>query len=260
MSNRLIFVSCGQRTADERRLGQRIKAEVDAVAGFEAYFADTVQSLSALADHILDAIRRCAGVIAVLHQRGRVMSDAGDHLGVRSSVWINQEIAILAYRQFLEPSEIPILAFADPSITHEGAMTAFILNPKPLGDEQAVISAVRQWLTGLPASQFAADLAVFEQKWSALTEGDRAVLASLVAEGGQCVKESSIRRRLIDHHGFDRNQASTILMERRLALSNANFVQLRHNIYDGDEMSLHPSWEALIRHEIGRSSRADAGA
>jgi hypothetical protein len=256
--NRLIFVSCGQLTAEERRLGQLIKAEVDAVAGFEAYFADTVQSLSALAEHILDALRRCVGAIAVLHQRGRVMSAAGDELGVRSSVWINQEIAILAYRQFFERSNIPILAFADPSLTHEGAMTAFILNPKPLGDEEAVVSAVRQWLRDLPISH-AGDLAVFAQKWRGLTKEDRAILASLIAEGVHEVKELSIRGRLIQDHGFDKNRASTILMERRLALSSANLVQLRHNIYDGDEMSLHPSWEALVRYEIGRLSQ-NAGA
>jgi hypothetical protein len=182
------------------------------------------------------------------------MSADGDELGVRSSVWINQEIAILAYRQFFERSNIPILAFADPSLTQEGAMTAFILNPKPLGDEHAVISEVCQWLHGLPVSH-AGDLAVFEQKWRGLTNEDRAILASLIAEGGRDVKESSIRGRLIQDHGFDKNRASTVLRERRLALSSANLVQLRHNTYDGDEMSLHPSWEALVRHEITRLSQ-----
>lgn len=255
---RLIFVSCGQLTAEERNLGQQIKAEVDAVPGFEAYYADAVQSLAGLAEHILDALRRSAGAIVVLHPRGRVLSDRGDDLGVRSSVWINQEVAILAYRQFADRADLPILAFADPSIGLEGAMTAFIVNPKPLTDARSLLPQVREWLLALPVSQSAANVAVFEEKWNALTENDRTLLAALVAEGGHGIKESSVRRRLIDQHGFDRTHADDVVRERRLALSQANLVQLRHNVYDGDEISLHPSWERLVRHEVAKFSHGGA--
>ena len=67
MSKRLIFVSCGQLTEDERGLGRRIRTEIDATEGFEAYFADNVQSLAALGDHILDALRHCSGAVVILH-------------------------------------------------------------------------------------------------------------------------------------------------------------------------------------------------
>ncbi len=50
---------------------------------------------------------------------------------MRSSVWTNQELALLAYRQFFERRTIPILAFKEQTVTLEGAMTAFIVNPKP---------------------------------------------------------------------------------------------------------------------------------
>src|SRR3989304_5614435 len=146
MANRLIFVSCGQLTADERTLGRLIKAEIDATNGYEGYFADTVQDLAGLADHILNALRRSTGAILILHARGRVVSGQGHNLGVRSSVWINQELAVLAYRQFFEATNIPILAFKHESVTLEGAMSAFITNPKPLENDDSVLAEVRNWL------------------------------------------------------------------------------------------------------------------
>src|SRR5215467_2666816 len=100
MAERLIFVSCGQLRADEKHLGQRIKAEIDAVPGFKAYFADSVQDLSGLTEHIFNALRCSSGAVVVLQPRGEVHS-GGQILSIRSSVWINQEIAILAYRSSL---------------------------------------------------------------------------------------------------------------------------------------------------------------
>ncbi len=253
MVDRLIFVSCGQLRQEEKQLGQRIKAEIDATAGFKAYFAENVQSLSGLSEHIFDALRRCGAAVVVLHPRGHILTEDGQKLGIRSSVWINQEMAVLAYRQFFEKSRIPILAFKEESVTLEGAMTAFIFNPKPLGDEESAISEVRRWLTADASVGPVAEQEVFQRKWAALGSEDRAILAALIAEGGRDIKESSIRRRLIDRHGIEKNRASEVLRNRRLALSQVNLVQLRHNIYDGDEMSLHPTWEWHIRHAVAGS-------
>jgi hypothetical protein len=258
MTSKLIFVSRGQLTKEERELGQLIKAEIDAVAGFQAYYADTVQSLSGLADHILDALRRCAGAVVVLHPRGRVVSDQGDEFRVRSSVWVNQEVAILAYRQFLGPSSVPILAFSDETVSLEGAMTAFIINPKPLGDAHSMIQSVRGWLSRLPADG-STNLAIFEEKWRLLTSDDIAILSALIAEGGNGVKESSVFLRLVRQHSIDRDIADKILRERLPVLVNVNFVQRRHNIYDGDEVSLHANWASLMRHEIAKLATPHPG-
>ena len=72
-------------------------------------------------------------------------------------------------------------------------------------------------------------------------------------------KEHSVRRRLIKHHGFEKNRASEVLRKRRTVLSEENLVQLRH-VYDGDEMSLHPYWEWYVRHTIGPTLPGDRGA
>ncbi|MCE5308862.1 MAG: hypothetical protein LLG20_14585 [Acidobacteriales bacterium] len=243
MSDRLIFVSCGQRTPGEKQLGLGVKAAIDSHEGFSAYFADAVQSLTTLGNHVFDALRRCTGAVAFLHSRGNGSS----------SMWINQELAVLAYRQFFESAEIPILVFKEDSVRLEGAMSAFIVNAKPLIDEEAVIAEVSTWLTDKAAKGRSDEHMVFAQKWALLQAVDRTVLKALIEEGGYSVKETSIRRRLIESHGLERYEASNALRTRRLALSQANLIQLRRNSHDGDEISLHPAWEWNVRHEISKA-------
>ena len=48
MSNLLIFVSCGQLTAEEKYLGLAVKSTIDATPEFEAYFAESVHDLESL--------------------------------------------------------------------------------------------------------------------------------------------------------------------------------------------------------------------
>lgn len=249
MSKRLIFVSCGQRTEAERRLGRRVCQQIDETAGFESYFAENVQSLSALGHHILDALGQCSGAVVLLHPRGEVRTPAGELLGVRSSVWINQEVAVLAYRQQFEGREIPILAFKDPSIELEGAMTALIVNPEDLRTEDEVLEGLRAWLGGNGGQGPSSDREEFERKWAATSREDRAVLSALLAEGGVDVKESSLLRRLREDAAIG-TRASEVLRKRRLVLSQANLVRLRQNLYDGDEMSLHNTWNWHVRRAL----------
>lgn len=147
MAKNLIFVSCGQLTEQEKTLGKLVKSVIDAAFGFEAYFAESVQDLDALGRNVFDALRRCAGAVIILHDRGLVMRPDGNVWGQRSSVWINQELAILAYRRFEEARKIPVIAFADPKVKLEGAMTSLIVNPRPLNSPPDVETAVREWLT-----------------------------------------------------------------------------------------------------------------
>src|SRR6266481_7632833 len=99
MGKTLIFVSCGQMSEPEKALGVLLKAVIDGTPGFEAYFAETVHDFDALGRHVPDALRRSTGAVLVLQDRGMVIGPEGQEWGHRSSVWINQELAILAYRQ-----------------------------------------------------------------------------------------------------------------------------------------------------------------
>jgi hypothetical protein len=239
MSDRLIFVSCGQSTDAERQLGRMVHEAINSREGFKAYWADSVQSLAALGDHVFDGLRRCAGVVVLLHDRREG----------HSSMWINQELAVLAYRQFLESVDIPILVLKDQSVTLEGAMTAFIVNARPLPDKQTVIDEVHRWLTDRAAQGPRDEQAAFDQKWSALTNEDQMILEAIIQEGSQDVKEVSIRRRLMNNW-LDSNNASNSLRTRLNVMSQQNLVRLHHNLYDGDEISLHRAWEWYIRHAV----------
>jgi hypothetical protein len=168
-------------------------------------------------------------------------------------MWINQELAVLAYRQFFESVEIPILVFKADQVKLEGAMSAFIVNAKPMGDEESVIAEVQHWLTDKASKGRPDEHAAFAQKWAALQAEDRLILKALVEEGGQDVKQSSIRRRLIESHGLEKKAASDALRNRRGALSNANLIKIRANIYDGEEISLHRTWQWNVRRELNRS-------
>jgi hypothetical protein len=168
-------------------------------------------------------------------------------------MWINQELAVLAYRQFFESADIPIIVFREDFVRFEGAMSAFIVNAKSLADEEAAIADVERWLTDEAAKGRHGEHAVFEQKWAALQAEDRMILKALIEEGGKSVKEVSIRRRLVESYGLEKNAASNTLGTRRLTLSKTNLIQLHYNPYDGEEISLHPAWEWNVRHEVNES-------
>ncbi len=248
MAKKLIFVSCGQLTEDERTLGILIKAIIDATAGFEAYFAQAVQDFETLGRHVLDAVRRCAGAVVVLHDRGVVVAVDGKEWGHRSSVWVNQELAILAYRQFFESQKIPLLAFIDPKVKLEGAMTSLIVNPRPLGTAPEVATAVKAWLS---SGEFTAGSdEVFARKWNQLTDEGRKVLAGLLEEGGYSVKETAVRHAVMRRFNMQSNPATEAVRKASLEFINTDLVKLIHNVHSGDELSVHPTWEFHLRRQI----------
>jgi hypothetical protein len=248
MVKKLIFVSCGQLTEDERTLGILIKATIDATAGFEAYFAQAVQDFEALGRHVFDAMRRCAGAVVVLHDRGMVTGADGKEWCSRSSVWVNQELAILAYRQFFESQKIPLLSFVDPKVKLEGAMTSLIVNPRPLGTASDVASAVRGWLS---SSEFIAGSdEVFARKWNQLTDVGRKVLAGVLEEGGHNVKETAVRHAMMARFNMQSNPATEAVRKASLEFINTDLVKLIHNTHSGDELSVHPTWEFYLQRKI----------
>lgn len=247
MAKHLIFVSCGQLTDAEKTLGVLIKTVIDGTPGFEAYFAETVQDVEALGRHVLDGIRRCVGAVVVLQDRGTVMRSDGNEWGHRSSVWINQEVAILAYRQFFEAKKTPILAFAEPKVKLEGAMTTLIVNPRPLGPPQDVAGVVTSWLAEV---QFGgASDAAFITKWSQLSDDARKVVAGLLEEGGYNVKETAVRHAAMRLFGMEREHASRAVRESKLQFMTTDLVKLIHNIHSGDELSMHSTWEFQLRRQ-----------
>ncbi len=250
MNKKLIFVSCGQLTEGEKTLGILIKATIDAFPEFEAYFAQTVQDFETLGRHVLDALRRCAGAVVVLHDRGVVVGSDGNEWGHRSSVWVNQELAILAYRQFFESKKIPLLPFVDPKVKLEGAMTSLIVNPRPLGTAEDVATAVKTWLS---AGEFnVGSDETFERKWNQLSDVGRKVLAGLLEEGGNNVKQTAVRHAVMRQFNMQSNPASEAVRKAVLEFINSDLVKVIHNIHSGDELSVHPTWEFQLRRQSAK--------
>jgi hypothetical protein len=67
-----VFISCGQYSREEIKLGQDLAAAVDAETDFEGYFAQNQTSLEGLSRNILGALKSCVAFVAVLHHRGVV--------------------------------------------------------------------------------------------------------------------------------------------------------------------------------------------
>jgi hypothetical protein len=253
MTDKLIFVSCGQQTDDEKKLGTSVKQLIDSKSGYKAYFAEYVQSLDGLSKNVFDGLRRCSGLIAFLHERGFV-KQGGETWGYRSSVWVNQEIAILAYRKQFEGIEIPILIFKNEKVRLEGAMTSLIVNPKPMKSESEILKEIDSWMnsTDFPLNSSANDDRFFS-KWQNLSPVSIKVLSALLDEGGTNVKEIVIRKCLQEKYGFNKNDASNAVMDAKLEFINTDLVKLIHNIHSGDEMSINTNWVWHITREMNRS-------
>jgi len=145
VTEQFVFISCGQFTDVERRLGTQIAAMVRNITGLEPFFAEEVHDLNGLHTNILDALRNCVALIVVLHPRGKV-TRPDNSIHVRASVWIEQEIAIAAYIQRAEHRSLPIIAFRHSSIGREGLRDLLNLNPIEFRDEAEVLAALPKYL------------------------------------------------------------------------------------------------------------------
>ena len=175
--------------------------------------------------------------------------------GYRSSVWVNQEISMLAYRKQFEGVEIPILVFKDERVRLEGAMTSLIVNPIPMKSESEILEQVKSWLE---STEFlfkgSNNDDRFFSKWAKLPSIPRKVISALLDEGGTNVKEFAIKACLQENYGMGNNEASQAILEARLAFINTDLIKLKHDINSGDEMSINPTWQWHIAREMTKLS------
>ena len=112
----IVFISCGQCTPQEIELGQNLEAAVNELPDCKGYFAQNQGSLEAVSRHILGALDRAVGFVAVLHRRGEVLAQGSDSgaraTHTRGSVWVEQEIAIAAFLAQIHNKNIPALVYA----------------------------------------------------------------------------------------------------------------------------------------------------
>lgn len=146
MATPTIFISCGQFTDAEKRLGKQIAQMVRSLTNCEPFFAEEVQDLNGLDTNILEALRNCVAFIVVLHPRGDITRPDGSVL-TRASVWIEQEIGIATYIRRMEKRELPIIAFKHSSVGLEGIRGLVQLNPIEFTNEEKVWRTLPELLT-----------------------------------------------------------------------------------------------------------------
>lgn len=140
-----VFISCGQYTDAEKRLGKQISEMVRMLTDCTPFFAEEVQDLNGLDANILGALRNCVGFVTVMHPRGKIVRPDGS-VQVRASVWIEQEIAIATYIQRFEHRPLPIIAFKHRSVSREGIRDLLHLNPFEFSDESEVLAELQKRL------------------------------------------------------------------------------------------------------------------
>jgi hypothetical protein len=141
MSKPLVFVSCGQSTDAERRLGQAVTKIVQEETGCTAYFAQNQATLEGLTENILKKLHYAVAFIAIMHPRGNVSNpnNALEPIRVRGSVWVEQEIAIATFISQALQRPIRVRAYIHEGIQREGIRDQLILNPKLFREDSEIL-------------------------------------------------------------------------------------------------------------------------
>lgn len=134
----IIFVSCGQVTDDEIKLGKDVCDLIRQLTPFDPYFAENQATLEGVSENILRAINGSAGMIAIMHPRGQI-SSRGGHTHTRASVWVEQEIAIAAFLTQVHGRQFPILAYIHKDIGREGLRDKLLLNAQSFESNEEIL-------------------------------------------------------------------------------------------------------------------------
>ncbi len=141
---RTVFVSCGQLTDPERKLGRDIARVIEG-HDMRAFIAQEVHSAGDLNTEVFRALQTCDAFLAILQRRG-IITFTSHPPKERSSVWIQQEFAVFCYRMFLEQRSLPIRIYTEQGIRQEGVMEIAVANPITFDRGEEVLAGVDAWL------------------------------------------------------------------------------------------------------------------
>jgi hypothetical protein len=156
----LIFVSCGQVTQEERKLGADVSKLICDLTPYHPYFAENQTTLEGFTHNILGNLNKAIGFIAIMHPRGIVKLHDGKE-ETRGSVWIEQEIAIAAFMAQILRHEIRMAAYIHTDIRREGMRDQLLLNAVPFSKDSQVIENLRGVLP-----TWKLDDPIAERRWS----------------------------------------------------------------------------------------------
>lgn len=150
----LVFISCGQSTADEIALGTKVERFIREKTPYEPYFAEQQNTLDGLVTNILSALGRSAAFIGIMHHRGAIVTPTDETI-TRGSVWIEQELAICAFTQHVLHRQLAVVLYLQRGISREGIRSQLRIKPVEFDNADDVLSdlskQVAQW-TILPVA------------------------------------------------------------------------------------------------------------
>lgn len=133
---KIVFISCGQITEEEKTLGKKICDLVTELTPFEPYFAQFQSSMEGVTDKIFNKLKEADGFITVMHDRGNVIH--GEHSTKRGSVWIEQEIAIASFIVHSLHRTLNVASYVQQGIKLEGVRKYIMFNPIQFKDVEEV--------------------------------------------------------------------------------------------------------------------------
>lgn len=145
-SRNTIFIGCGQRTDEEKELGEKISRLVKEMTDFEPYFAEYQHSLIGLTTNIFNALYESSAFIAVMHRRDLISESDALY---RGSVWIEQEIALASFIVQTLGVNLPSKAYLENGIIQEGVRGYIHLNPMPFSSSEEILEELKEWLPKL---------------------------------------------------------------------------------------------------------------
>jgi hypothetical protein len=141
-SRKTVFISCGQFTEEEKHLGSEVCELVAQLTPFVGYFAQNQTSLEALSENILTRLYNSAGLIVIMHHRGKIEG----HGITRASVWVEQEVAMATLMQQVLRRPLYAKLFTQRGISLEGLRKYIQFNAVEFTRSEEVIAELHKIL------------------------------------------------------------------------------------------------------------------
>ena len=134
-----VFISCGQRTEREKKIGLEVE-KYFRERGFETYFATEVHSPEALSEHIFASLKESEYFVFIDFKREKIESGWFKKIKsgkFRGSLFVNQEIAIAAFLK------LEGIGFLEKGVKREGILDYLIFNARPFKDGTEIIARLK---------------------------------------------------------------------------------------------------------------------
>lgn len=132
MRNARVFISCGQKTKREIKIGKSVEDYFKSNE-FETYLAEKVHSSDALTENIFKFLRQSEYFVFIDFKREKINKKES-----RGSLFVNQEIAIATFLK------LHGIGFCEKGTKREGILTYHIYNEFPFEDETQIIKRLEK--------------------------------------------------------------------------------------------------------------------